>query len=225
MLGHADAAHQLAREAVQRAQALVAVDPQNKTWLGQLYIAQIWLADAQMALGDRAGARANSQVVLAGSARLVALDSKLVNWQVRLRGLALELAARLAADDERPVLIDSFRDYLATVRQFTTDRGLPQASEIIVAQAESQLGVLLAAEGKAEEASRHWRAVVARVKPAAERGDLPAVTVLATAEARLGALAPARALAQRVESTPYRHPTYAALVKMLGGVGPPVSQP
>jgi tetratricopeptide (TPR) repeat protein len=227
MLGHADAAHQLALEAVQRAQALVAVDPQNKIWLGQLYVAQVWLADAQMATGDRAEARANSQVVLAGSARLLALDPKLANWQVRLRGLALELAARLATNDERPTLIESLGDYLAKVRQFTTaDRGLTQARDLIVAEAESQLGVLLAAEGKTEEASAHWHAVVARVQSYAERGDLPAITVLATAQVRLGAVAAARALAQRIESTPYRHPAYAALVKMLaGGVGPPLTQP
>jgi tetratricopeptide (TPR) repeat protein len=226
MLGHADVAHQLAKEAVQRAQALVAVDPQNKTWLGQLYVAQVWLADAQLAIGDRAGAQANSQVVLAGSARLLAVDAKLANWQVRLRGLALELAARLATNDERPTLIDSFDDYLAKVRQFTTaDRGLNQSRDLIVAQAELQLGVLLAAEGKTAEASVHWHAVVARVQPYAERGDLPAVTVLATAQVRLGAVAAARALAQRIESTPYRHPSYAALVEILaGGVGPLVTQ-
>jgi tetratricopeptide (TPR) repeat protein len=227
ILGHADGALQLALEAMQRVQALVAVDPQNKTWLGQLYIAQIFLADAQLATGDLAGARANSQAVMAGSAKFLALDPKLANWQVKLRGLALELAARLASNDEQRILADGLADYLVGVRQFTTtDRGLTQARDLIVAQAELQLGVLLAADGRTEEASAHWRAVVARVQAYADHGDLPSVTLIATAQFRLGAIAAARALAQRIESTPYRHPAFADLKQILAsGAGPLAEKP
>lgn len=227
MLGQADAAHQLALDAVQSAQALVAVDPQNKFWLEQLYVAQVRLADAQMATGDRTGARTNSDLALAGSAKLIALDPKLANWQVNLRGRALALAARLASNDEQHTLIDSLNDYLAKVREFTTaDRGLTQARDLIVAQAELQLGAALAADGKTEDAVAHWRAVAARVQTYADRGDLPSLTALATAQFQLGAVAEARALAQRIESSTYRHPAYADLVRMLAdGAGPSPAKP
>jgi hypothetical protein len=135
-------------------------------------------------------------------------------------------AALLANDDERRALVDALDDYLARVRQFTAaDRGLTQTRDVIVAQAEFQLGALLEHDGRPEDAMAHWRAVVARLKTCAEGGDLPALTVLATTQFRLGAIADARLLAQRIESTPYRHPAYAELKQMLaGGAGPSVAK-
>jgi hypothetical protein len=217
-LGRQGAALQFAQTAVQSAQALVDRDAQNKVWLEQLSFAQANLAEAEFANGNRAGAREYSRLALGGSAQLVALDPKMAKWQVNLRGSALQVAALLADDGERRALVDALNDYLAKVRQFAAvDRGLTQTGDVIVAQAELQLGVLLEDGGQPEEAKAHWRAVVARVQAYAEGGDLPALTVLATAQFRLGALSDARSLARRIESTPYRHPAYAELKQMLAG--------
>lgn len=226
-LGRPAASQQFALAAVQSAKALVAVDPQNKNWLEQQYVAQAILAETLIAAGDPVGARENSQASLLGSAKLVALDPKMVAWQVNLRGLSLHAAAQLARDDERPTLIDSLNEYLVTVQQFATaERGANLTRDVVIAKAESQLGVLLAREGRAEDAAAHWRAVVHRVQPHADKGDLPALTVLATAQFRLGAGTEARAHAQRIESTTYRHPAYADLVKMLAdGAGPSTAKP
>jgi eukaryotic-like serine/threonine-protein kinase len=227
ILGHAQAARQIAQSAVETAQALVKSDPQNKIWLEQLYLSQATLAETQFATGDRAGARDNSQLMLAGSAKLAALDPKMAKWQVNLRGRALALAAQVVHDDERAALTKELDAYLGKIRQFaTTNRTLTQERDVIVAQAELQLGLLLAHDGRSEEAADHWRSVATRVHAYADRGDLPALTVLATAEFRLGDPIAARAVAQRIESTPYRHPAYADLITLLAaGAGPLAAKP
>ena len=100
------------------------------------------------------------------------------------------------------------------------------ATEAHVARAETQLGVLLAQAGRREDAAAHWRAVVARLQIHADKGDLPALTALATAQFHLGAIAESRALVSRIASTTYRHPAYAVLVKLLSdGAGPSLAKP
>jgi hypothetical protein len=89
-----------------------------------------------------------------------------------------------------------------------------------VARAELLLGDLLARAGRREEATTRWRAAAARAKMAAERGDLPAITLLATAQFQMGSVADARALAQRIESSHFRHPAFADLKqKLASGAG------
>ncbi len=226
-LGRAASAQAYAMTALQSSQALVKTDPQNKTWLESLYFIHVTVAEVQMALGHRTAARENAHLALSGSAQLLALDPKVASWQVNLRGRALTVAAELSTDAERPGLSEELRVYLETIRQFTTTaRELNQTRDVIVAQAEYQLGVLLAHGGRTEEAAQHWRGVVARMSPYAAQDDLPALTVMGTAQFRLGALAEARALARRIESSTYRHPAYADLVRLLSeGAGLSVAQP
>lgn len=226
-LGRPEASRTLARDAVQKAQSLVAVDPRNKTWLEQRCLAQANLADALLATGDRAGAQQNLVAIRDGTAQLLALDPKAANWQVNLRGRMLILAAQLAGDNDRRGVIDELNDYLVKVREFsTTDRTLTQARNVLVAQVELQLGLLVAAEGASAAATAHWQAVVARLQGPGSNGDLSALTTLATAHYLLGSVAEARTLAQRIESTPYRHPAYAELKRLLAvGAGPPAAHP
>jgi tetratricopeptide (TPR) repeat protein len=215
-LGRVDEARQFSLTGVQTAKALVAVDAANTSWLEQLVISQIILAETQLASNDRAGARENVQAALAGATKLLARDSQVAVWQVNLRGLVLIRLAVLAGDDERRGLIDQLKEYLVKVREYTTgDRGVTQVRDLIVARAEARLALLLAAENRADEATARWQAVAARVQPYAAAGDLPALTLLAHAQFRLGAIAEARALCQQIESTPYRHPAYADLVQLV----------
>ncbi len=226
-LGHAEISRGLALDAVQKAQALVQVDAKNKTWLEQRCLAQANLADALLATGDQSAARENLAAIREGTAKLLALDPKAAKWQVNLRGRMLVLAAQTADEADRAALVDELKDYLAKVREFTTtDRTLTQARNVIVAQAELALGRLLARDGQREAAVAHWQAVVTRLRGVVSEGDLAAVTTLATAHYLLGSVAEARTLAQRIESTPFRHPAYAELQRMLAdGAGPLAAQP
>jgi hypothetical protein len=159
--------------------------------------------------------------------QLLALDPTAAKWQVNLRGRMLVLAVQLAEDAERRGLIDELDDYLTRVREFaTTDRTLTQARNVIVAQAELELGRQQASSGAREAAVGHWQAVVTRLQGAGSDGDLTALTTLATAHYLLGSAAEARTLAQQIESTPFRHPAYAELKRMLAdGAGSLAAQP
>ena len=97
----------------------------------------------------------------------------------------------------------------------TTEPGLDEIRQIVIAAAELTLGVLLAGDGRPDEATPHWRAAAARIHPYAEQGNLAALTVLAHARLRLGAIEEARRLARRIESTSYRHPAYTEFARLL----------
>lgn len=226
-LGRVPSAVEMARAAMQQSQALVTTDPQNRFWLEQLYFAQNLLAEAQAAAGDVAAARENSQAVLEGCTKLLALDPTVANWHVNLKGRALIIAARLADADERRARIDELIAYYGKVKTFeTAERGLNETREIIIADAELVLGILLAGDGRTGDASAHWRAAAERLRPRADHGDLPALTTLAHVHFRLGAIDQARRLAQRIESSTFRHPAYAELTQLLtDGGGPPGVQP
>jgi len=73
----------------------------------------------------------------------------------------------------------------------------------------------LLARESAAAARDHWQAAAAHVQAPAAVGDLPATTLLAQARLRLGGVDDARALARRIEASPYRHPAYADLRKRL----------
>lgn len=227
-LGHGAAARDWINAGIESARALVAVDSQNKTWLEQLYLAQTILAETQLATGDRAGARATSIALSAGMTKLLAADPKMATSNlVNLRARVLILAAQVCRNEARPALIEELNDFLVKVRQvMTADRALTKNRDFNVGQAEEKLGLLLAREGRAAEAAEHWRAVVTRMQVYDQPGNLPMVTLLAIAHARLGDFAPARALAQRIESSTFRHPAYAELVQLItDGAGLPATKP
>jgi hypothetical protein len=105
---------------------------------------------------------------------------------------------------------------VATVKSAESSGKALDAEQTRIASAvELALGDLLARGSQTEAARRHWQSAAERLQPAAARGELPAMTVLAQAQLRLGAIEDARALAKRIEASPYRHPAYADLRQRL----------
>ncbi|MDO8545560.1 MAG: TIR domain-containing protein [Opitutaceae bacterium] len=215
-LGRSTEARSFAVIGVQSSKALAAIDPQNQTWREQQYVSQLIMAETQLAAGDMAGARENIEEARIGTTRLLVLNPKVAKWQVSLPGSVLSLSAELAREDDRSALIAALIEYLANVRPYVApSEGANRSNDVSIGRAESQLALLLEREGRAEEAAAHWRAVVARLQPYAPTNDFPALILLASAQLRLGSFSDAHALAQRIEASPYRHPAYADLVKLL----------
>jgi ATP/maltotriose-dependent transcriptional regulator MalT len=128
----------------------------------------------------------------------------------------------LASDDDRRQRTDDLQGYFDKVSQFTpTDRGTDKARDIIVARNQLLLGELLAQDGRPDEAASHWCAASTLLQTLVAAGDLDALTIMATAQWRLGAGTEARILAQRIEQSAYRHPAYANLVQLLAAAAPP----
>jgi tetratricopeptide (TPR) repeat protein len=204
-----------ARNAADVADALVASDPTNLTWLSEAQFNRLVLAEVEAALGQRAAARSDVDRTLPQIARLVASDPSATNWHVKLDGGALALRAELAPDGEAPGADELLR-YLATVKRFEAEGTRLSADQVgVVAAVELALGDLDAGAGRREEAVAHWHAAAARVRPLAERDNFPSLTLLARIKLRLGEAADARALAERVGATKFRHPAYTELVDEL----------
>lgn len=197
----------------QMGEALVAVDPENKTWLEQLYHIAVMCAELALVKGDQAGAREHWRRAANGARELLADNPQIADWQVNLRGRVLWLATRLADKNESSTLVAELADYLETTKKYSTDdRLLGRGRDRIVARAELALGELLAERGEHQEAAGRWRAAVTRMRPHADAGDLHAMTEVAWGVLRLGDLETARALARRLEASTYRHPSCTELL-------------
>jgi len=93
---------------------------------------------------------------------------------------------------------------------------VPQGDAVRIASAGVTQGDLLAQAGRTAQARQAWLSAAARVRPIAERLNPAAMTQLAQLDLRLGSLQDARAWADKVLGTTYRHPAFADLQQRLG---------
>ena len=93
---------------------------------------------------------------------------------------------------------------------------VPHLDALAVCGASLVDGDLLARAGHADQARAVWQAAADRVRPIAERLIPAAMTLLGQLDLRLGGTQDARAWADRVLRTTYRHPAFADLQQRLG---------
>jgi serine/threonine protein kinase len=206
-------AAQAAQDAVAQAELLVAADRANTVWLSHLTFARVSLAEIQLANGERDAASVNLERATVDAARMRATDATRNKWNIALTGnLLLRRLAAGGASAPHPPELDTYLSMVKTTE--SAGKALDAEQVRIVSAAELALGDLLARDAPSEARAR-WQATVDRIQQPAAAGDLPAMTLLAQARLRLGATAEARALAQRIEASPYRHPAYADLRQRL----------
>jgi hypothetical protein len=171
------------------------------------------LAEIQLANGERDAASVNLERATVDAARMRATDATRNKWNIALTGnLLLRRLAAGGASAPHPPELDTYLSMVKTTE--SAGKALDAEQVRIVSAAELALGDLLARDAPSEARAR-WQATVDRIQQPAAAGDLPAMTLLAQARLRLGATAEARALAQRIEASPYRHPAYADLRQRL----------
>jgi tetratricopeptide (TPR) repeat protein len=224
-LGDAPHAEQAARAGVAVLERLTQGDPDNLNWRMRSLFQQLMLLDVLLARGERDAARALwSRTRDEGAALLRRADPGDQNRQLRLAGALLLMRQRLDVD----VRESDFDAYLADTRRFVDSGSLNEPDN-----RRTLCAVLIAAgdrawaAGRAEAARRHWSHASDLLAPP-NGGEAPAtLTLLAQARLRLGDVAGARALAERVASTSYRHPAQADLLQRLAaaGRGVPVKPP
>jgi serine/threonine-protein kinase len=213
-LGHFVPAARAGQDALGQFEVLVAADEANTEWLAQMTLARLIFVEIQLALGDRSAADANLARAAADAVRLMSTDGSRNKWNIALAGNLL--LQRLAAAGPQIPQRHELESYVATVKSAESSGKALDAEQTRIASAvELALGDLLARGSQTEEARGHWQSAAERLQPAAARGELPAMTVLAQAQLRLGAIEDARALAKRIEASPYRHPAYADLRQRL----------
>jgi tetratricopeptide (TPR) repeat protein len=214
--GRRDEADGYLRDALAQCDALVARDPSNLDWLYEATLARARLAEAFLDRGDVDGARAIDRRMRADSARLLAAPRPKRDWRIELPSWNGLLQARLARDDaQRAAAAATLRSALADAR-IAAGGELAAGNINVITRAGIAFGDILQREGRAQEASAAWTAAAARNAPLARRGDAPAMTSQAMLSLRLGRPQEARAWADRVQATSYRHPAFIELEDQLG---------
>ena len=217
-LGRSDDALASVRGALAELQALNARDPTNAENASEIVGSQALLAELLADIGIREAARTQLKEA---SARLTALMARPMPkrvWRLWYSARIAELQGRLANDDdERNAATAALDAFMADLRVYESQGGVvPQLDAIRIASAGLTQGDLLATAGRAAQAREAWQAAAARIRPIAERLSPAAMTQLGQLDIRLGNIQDARAWADKVLGTTYRHPAFADLQKRLG---------
>ena len=217
-LGRLDDALASTRRALDELQALNARDPANVDTIGEVVGSQALLAELLVDRGDREGARAPLQQASARLATLLARPVPKRAWRLSHRAHLVVLRGRVAdGDEERRAAAAGLGAFLDDVRRYETEGGIvPQLDDVLIANAGLVQGDLLAAAGHADDARLAWQSASARIRPIAEQLVPAAMTLLGQLDLRLGSAQDARAWADRVLRTTYRHPAFADLQQRLG---------
>jgi eukaryotic-like serine/threonine-protein kinase len=225
-MGHIDAAQASARLAVTQAQALVQRDRQNLAWTAVLVSARLTLTEALAAAQARTEARAELAAVAALMQRLLGAPEPRRRWSLNLQGRWLLQRARLAEPGApRAAVGADLQRWLAdAVAPQGTGDALDAEQARIVAAAGLALGDGLQAGRDPGGATARWQAASVQLQPGLARREWPALALAARLHWRLGRIQEARALADELAVSPYRHPELLALQEELRSTGPPGRQ-
>jgi tetratricopeptide (TPR) repeat protein len=198
--------------------ALNALDPSNVDYVGEIVSMQAFLANLLVDRGDIAGAREQLRQATAREATLMARHTPKRAWRITHQGRIAEARGRLATTDtERAAARTDLAAYMADVRRYETEGGVvPQFDAVTIASAGLVQGDLLARAGLAAQAHDAWQSAANRIRLLAERSFSPAMTQLGQLDLRLGDIQDARAWADKVVATSYRHPAFIDLQQRLG---------
>jgi len=217
-LGRLDEAVQMDRAAIAELNRLAVLDPRNTDNLSEIVGGRLTLASALADLGDIAGARGELANARSTLAALMARPIPKRVWRLGHAGRVAVLQARLAASPAEAAAAQSaLAAYQADVANYEHQGSeIPAENLLTVAEAEIALGDGLQRAGQPQPAEAAWREAATRLRPQAEHLLPAAMTLLGQADLRLGSPQDARAWADRVVRTTYRHPAFADLQQRLG---------
>jgi len=217
-LGRIDDALASARRALAELRALNARDPTNTENISEIVGSQALLAELLADKGEHQTARAQRHEASAALLALMARPTPKRVWRLAFSAPLVELQGRLAdSDEERQAATSALAAFMADVRLYESQGGVvPQMDAILIAKAGVTQGDLLAQAGSPERAQAAWLSAAARIRPMAERLNPAAMTQLGQLDFRLGRTQDARAWAEKVLGTTYRHPAFADLQQRLG---------
>ncbi|MCX2860301.1 protein kinase [Paucibacter sp. PLA-PC-4] len=212
-LGQSPQALVWAEKAAMTQQALVSIDTDNLGWLHMLNAIQLGLSEVQSSLDGREQAQALAATLQRDISRLILANPAKLDWQCLLRGQLLAMQAVLHG----PQAIQPMRRYIREMQDIESKgKTLNADQRLAVARVALLLGRLLAktADGGAQ-ASQYWQTAEEYLQPMGSTSDAQSMTLHAQTRFLLGAPEEARALAEKVTATTYRHPDYVELQRLL----------
>jgi serine/threonine-protein kinase len=216
-LGRLDEAAASARAALPEHDALKALDPSNLDWASEALVARLQLAEIERLRGRLDEARALHAQDAKALATLLERPAPRQGWRLLVASLSARLDAHLAADaPARAQALQRLQDYRADVARFVAaGNSLSMGDVWSVGGALLALGDLQAAEGRAAAARDAWEEALRRLGPRTPADTPDSLTLRASLALRMGQIQDARALAESVGATAYRHPAFADLRQRL----------
>jgi hypothetical protein len=217
MLGDSASSAEARIAALREATALIALEPGNMKWRDLVGWAQLALAESRLDEGDAEHAEAllgEASASLAGS-RPGGPKVEIVN-HLLLKGTALALQMRQAKIADSSSVIAQAQSWLTEMGSSAANN-LAAGDEKAEVQARLMLALanLLARSQRPDEARRAWSSLSDWLRPAAEQAAPPLQLSLAVAEWRLGHRDAARAIARRLQQTPFKPPEFIELVRAI----------
>jgi serine/threonine protein kinase len=226
-MGRLDEADAMVREALARHEALTAVDPGNLDWASEALAVRMRAAEIARLRGRPDEARALHAPDAASLATLLARPLPRRSWRLYDASRCAQLDAALAADaPARLQALQRLQDYRVDVARFLEAGNSLSVSDVAsVASALLVLGDLHAREGRTALAREAWEEGLGHFGPRSGADTPEALTLRARLAVRLGRIQDARALAESIGATAYRHPALADLQQRLAGAtgGTPAS--
>ena len=196
------------------AEQLAESDPNNLFWQADACFARLRLVEIQAAQGRSDVARAN--LLSAGSCveEFNVSGTWSLRYSIQLNSRVLSLSARLIDEKGRAALSEKIESFLAEVVPKLA--GAPDRAKLAVevANAALALGELQMLIGK-KSARLNWQRAQSYLQPYVDMQDGAVLTPLASARFHLGDLEGAQAVVHRIQTSSYRHPAFADLVKKL----------
>ena len=216
-LGRLDEAAKMNRQAIAELSALVLRDPSNTDMQNQVAGAHDVMGDLLLDAGDRDAAATEFVAASEIVTRLMARPIPKRPWRIRQMGHLAALRTRLATTPAQTAEAERvLATYLSDMTKYEHEGNeVSMQDQPVIAEAQLLYGDLLMKRGQENEARTTWQAAVARLRPAAEHFRPAAMTLLGQADLRLGGTQDARAWADRIMRTSYRHPVFADLIKEL----------
>ncbi len=213
--GRIDAAMALTQRARDTYVELSALDRENLEILARLARARQQLAETLLAYGARDRARAELGFLQLELNRLLQADTRLPELHLTLRGrLLVALLETSGAHAERVKQQDALSEFLADVAAKTKPREHDADTRRVLANVALALGDALTASN-AIVAPTHWQAALDSLAQFQDASDPRVICLRAHVLARLGRTQEARALAEDLEASAYRHPLYAELQRRV----------
>ena len=211
-----------AASALAQFEELLSVDPGNLEILGKTSFARLQLIETALVLKQLKLAQRELDAVDTALKRLLAADASKPDWAIKIRGRAqatqLQLALAIASNPGLPQ--QALAEFLAQhppAAQDSSPQALDSNSRWTLAVAALRLGdaqqAAVSSRGEAQyQASLQYLAPLTETMPDPRVKSLRAHALL-----RLGRIQEARALAENLEASSYRHPEWQAdLVRRLG---------
>jgi len=216
-LGRLDEADEMARSALAEHEALTAVDPSNLDWASEALVVRMRAAQVARLRGHAQEARALHAPDAALLAKLLARPLPRRSWRLLDASVCAQLDAQLAADaPARAQALKRLQDYRADVARFLQAGDSLSVGDVVsVAAALLALGDLHASDGRAAQAREAWEDGLNRLGPRSDADTPDSLTLRARLAVRLERFQDARALAESVGATAYRHPAFADLQQRL----------